>query len=232
VDSKRDLAGDVVAWLEQHGPATAEDIAAGVRARPMSVREVLRDHPAIGEPVRDGLRRLWSVPTNGHTNGHANGNGHAKSATIVDSAVSNRLATEAAAWADDSWERLTRPERLDLIRGLGDGSIRIRLRPITFSEYWTGQGTEQQRLEYEANQVRGYDRELRLFAEGRGTPEGRETFARAMQAYLIRIAEEGLEFRESYGARHPEWSDDNFVEEMQGYADQWGARAERERVAT
>lgn len=46
--SGRDLAGEVEAWLLEHGPATAATVARGVGARNATVRELLADERFCG----------------------------------------------------------------------------------------------------------------------------------------------------------------------------------------
>lgn len=50
----RDLEAEIGRWLEEHGPATAERIAAGVRARRADVDAALRGAFRYGAPAPEG----------------------------------------------------------------------------------------------------------------------------------------------------------------------------------
>ena len=71
----RDLPGEVAAWLAEHPESVTEEIAAGVRARPKAVRQILTGDPRFTRvsPSLTGRKhnaRVWTlarvpVPRNG-----------------------------------------------------------------------------------------------------------------------------------------------------------------------
>src|SRR2546425_815894 len=64
MNGTRDLLGEVAAWLAEHPESVAEEIAAGIRARPKAVRQILTSDPrfVLVSPSLAGRKhnaRVW-----------------------------------------------------------------------------------------------------------------------------------------------------------------------------